>query len=175
MAFGPAALAASASPGHMLEYRALAPPQTCWISTCILPRSHYSLGGMIWNCEAPVFTLRFWPFQNPLLERWQASGNLCLFIFFFYYHQCLSCLSKEKGGNHGKRMKWDHFWQPTSWALSHAMFFKQLIWRFKQKHAKDTYQIFWEPSQDQKWTSLSALPSIQGMRQSEMFWETQGD
>lgn len=29
MTFGPAALAASASPGHMLEYRALAPSQTC--------------------------------------------------------------------------------------------------------------------------------------------------
>lgn len=29
MAFGPEALAASASPGHVLDYRALAPSQTC--------------------------------------------------------------------------------------------------------------------------------------------------
>lgn len=60
-------------------------------------------------------------------------------------------------------------------AISHAILFKWLIWCFKQKHAQDTYQTFWEPSRGQKWTSLFALPSIQEMRQSETFWETQED
>lgn len=42
-----------------------------------------------------------------------------------------------------------------------------------EESMQDTYQAFGVSSQGQRWTSLSALPSTQEMKQNEMFWETQ--